>query len=99
MTELSATDLGDIRMSRTMYVFRPTCFSDGRNHGQCCDRAGIPDVCQDMCVGEYNMQTDDIRTHIACSEFTAPTLACIAEGVSKFKYIFRADETLLLDLS
>jgi hypothetical protein len=36
-----------------------------------------------MCIGEYTLQTDDVRTHISCSAFTAPTLACIAEGVSK----------------
>ena len=34
-----------------------------------------------MCVGAYTVQTDDARTHVACAAYTAPTLACIAEGV------------------
>jgi hypothetical protein len=41
-----------------------------------------------MCVGEYTVQTDDVRTHISCSAYTAPTLACIAEGISKFSITF-----------
>ena len=27
------------------------------------------------------MQTDDVRTHLSCGSFTAPTLACITEGI------------------
>ena len=42
----------------------------------------IPDVCQDMCYGEYSVHNDDARSHVACNTFTAPTLACIAEGVN-----------------
>ena len=57
--------------------------ADGRNHVPCCERNQVPDVCQDMCVGEYTMQTDDVRTHLSCGAFTAPTLACIAEGIGK----------------
>ena len=59
------------------------CMADGKNHVPCCDKAQIPDLCQDMCIGTYNVQTDDIRSHVSCSAFTAPTLACIAEGVCK----------------
>jgi hypothetical protein len=36
-----------------------------------------------MCVGEYNEHSDDARTHVSCSAYTAPTLACIAEGISE----------------
>ena len=59
------------------------CMADGRNHVPCCERNQVPDVCQDMCVGQYTMQTDDVRTHLSCGSFTAPTLACIAEGIGK----------------
>ena len=55
----------------------------GRNHVPCCERAGVPDVCQDMCLGQYTVQTDDARSHVSCSAYTAPTLVCIAEGVGK----------------
>ena len=55
----------------------------GRNHVPCCERAGVPDVCQDMCTGSYTVQTDDARSQISCAAYTAPTLVCIAEGVSK----------------
>ena len=41
-----------------------------------------------MCIGEYTVQTEDVRTHISCSAYTAPTLACIAEGVSELNKIF-----------
>lgn len=29
------------------------CMADGRNHMPCCEKKQIPDVCQDMCRGEY----------------------------------------------
>ena len=58
------------------------CMAAGRNHVPCCEQAQVPDVCQDMCVGAYTIQTDDVRTHISCAAYTAPTLACIAEGVN-----------------
>ncbi len=61
------------------------CMADGRNHVPCCEAANVPAVCQDMCVGEYSTHTDDARSHVACSPFTAPTLACIAEGIGEFK--------------
>ena len=60
-----------------------SCMADGKNHVPCCERNNVPDVCQDMCVGEYTEQTDDVRTHLSCGAFTAPTLACISEGVGK----------------
>ena len=59
------------------------CMADGRNHVPCCQKANVPDLCQDMCVGEYTTKTDALKSHISCSAYTAPTLACIAEGVSK----------------
>ena len=60
-----------------------SCMADGKNHVPCCERNNIPDICQDMGVGEYTEQTDDVRTHLSCGSFTAPTLACISEGVGK----------------
>ena len=58
-------------------------FSAGRNHIPCCQKAGVPDLCQDMCIGSYTVQTDDVRSQVSCAAYTAPTLVCIAEGVSK----------------
>ena len=34
-------------------------------------------------LGDYTFQTDDVRTHLSCGAYTAPTLACIAEGIGK----------------
>ena len=62
--------------------------SAGRNHVPCCQRAGVPDVCQDMCVGSYTVQTDDARSHVSCAAYTAATLVCIAEGVGKKIYLY-----------
>ena len=59
-------------------------FSAGRNHIPCCQKAGVPDLCQDMCIGSYTVQTDDVRSQVSCAAYTAPTLVCIAEGVSKW---------------
>ncbi|TRY80837.1 hypothetical protein TCAL_04329 [Tigriopus californicus] len=58
------------------------CMADGRNHVPCCEEARIPDICQDMCSGAYTRRSDALKTHLACSQYTAPTLACIAEGIS-----------------
>ncbi len=58
---------------------------DGKNHVPCCSKAGVPDLCQDMCEGKYTRQTGDARTHFTCSAFTAPTLMCISEGVGKLE--------------
>lgn len=54
---------------------------DGTNHVPCCVEEGVPDICQDICRGEYSIPTDDIRTHVSCSAYTEQTLACIAEGI------------------
>eukprot|EP00090_Calanus_glacialis_P031499 TRINITY_DN5209_c0_g1_i1.p1 TRINITY_DN5209_c0_g1~~TRINITY_DN5209_c0_g1_i1.p1 ORF type:complete len:1460 (-),score=250.05 TRINITY_DN5209_c0_g1_i1:454-4833(-) len=58
-----------------------SCMADGRNHMPCCLEAGIPDVCTDLCRGEYTVQTDKIKSLFSCSSYTAPTLACIAAGI------------------
>ena len=63
-------------------------FIAGRNHVPCCERVGVPDICQDMCTGAYTVQTDDARSQISCAAYTAPTLVCIAEGVSKYFFLF-----------
>ena len=62
-----------------------SCMADGRNHMPCCLEAGIPDVCTDLCRGEYTVQTDKIKSLFSCSSYTAPTLACIAAGIGKIK--------------
>ncbi|XP_049803084.1 Ig-like and fibronectin type-III domain-containing protein 1 isoform X1 [Schistocerca nitens] len=57
------------------------CMADGRNHVPCCIRQGVPDICQDVCRGEYTVITDNIKTHFSCSAYTEETLACIVDGV------------------
>ncbi|XKL66935.1 hypothetical protein PGB90_010355 [Kerria lacca] len=57
------------------------CMADGRNHVPCCIQEGVPDICQDVCRGEYTMITDNIKTHFSCSAYTEQTLACIVEGI------------------
>lgn len=57
------------------------CMADGRNHVPCCIEAGVPDICRDVCRGEYTVITDNIKTHFSCSRYTEQTLACIAQGV------------------
>ncbi|XP_065215789.1 Ig-like and fibronectin type-III domain-containing protein 1 isoform X2 [Planococcus citri] len=57
------------------------CMADGRNHVPCCVQEGVPDICQDVCRGEYTMITDNIKTHFSCSAYTEQTLACIVEGI------------------
>lgn len=59
------------------------CMADGRDHVPCCRSAGVPPVCQDLCQGEYNIQTDNIKTQFSCAAYTAPTLACIAAGIGR----------------
>lgn len=54
-----------------------------RNHVPCCIEEGVPDICQDVCRGEYTMITDNIKTHFSCSAYTEQTLACIVEGIGK----------------
>ncbi|XP_055857089.1 Ig-like and fibronectin type-III domain-containing protein 2 [Episyrphus balteatus] len=59
------------------------CMADGRNHIPCCEQKGIPDICQDMCRGEYTPFTDLLRTRVSCIQHTLPGLQCILEGVQK----------------
>jgi len=58
-----------------------SCMADGRDHMPCCTAAGIPPVCTDLCRGEYNVQTDLLKTHFSCAKHTPATLACIAAGI------------------
>ena len=62
-----------------------SCMAEGRSHLPCCCDAGVPDVCTDICVGDYNKQTDNIKSMFSCAAYTAPTLACIAMGISKYQ--------------
>lgn len=57
------------------------CMADGRNHMPCCEKKQIPDLCQDMCRGEYTPFTDLLRSRISCAVHTVPGLECILEGV------------------
>lgn len=57
------------------------CMADGRNHLPCCERQKIPDLCQDMCQGEYTAFTDFVRSRVSCVAYTMPALKCILEGV------------------
>lgn len=57
------------------------CMADGRNHMPCCEKKQIPDVCQDMCRGEYTPFTDLLRSRISCAAHTIPGLECILEGI------------------
>ncbi|XP_037031427.1 Ig-like and fibronectin type-III domain-containing protein 2 isoform X3 [Bradysia coprophila] len=59
------------------------CMADGRNHLPCCEKKKIPDLCQDMCQGEYTPFTDFIRSRVSCIAHTLPALQCILEGVQK----------------
>ncbi|GJQ83681.1 hypothetical protein Trydic_g14389 [Trypoxylus dichotomus] len=57
------------------------CMADGRNHVPCCIQERVPDICQDVCRGEYTAITNNIKTHFSCSAYTEQTLACIVEGI------------------
>ncbi|XP_050297664.1 Ig-like and fibronectin type-III domain-containing protein 1 [Anthonomus grandis grandis] len=57
------------------------CMADGRNHVPCCIHERVPDICQDVCRGEYTAITENIKTHFSCSAYTEQTLACIMEGI------------------
>lgn len=58
--------------------------ADGRDHTPCCAREGVPDLCQDVCKGQYTPITDHLRTHVSCAAHTEPALACISRGVSEY---------------
>lgn len=49
----------------------------------CCIQEGVPDICRDVCRGEYTVITDNIKTHFSCSAYTEETLACIVEGIGE----------------
>ncbi|CAB3252923.1 unnamed protein product [Arctia plantaginis] len=57
------------------------CMADGRNHVPCCVQERVPDICQDVCRGEFTPVTDNIKTHYSCSSYMEKTLACIVEGI------------------
>lgn len=62
--------------------------SDGRNHVPCCMEEKVPDICQDVCRGEYTIITDNIKTHFSCAAYTEQTLACIVEGIGNYALFF-----------
>jgi hypothetical protein len=64
-----------------------SCMADGRDHVPCCQAAGIPEVCQDLCRGEYTVQTDLLKTHFSCADHTAATLSCIAVGIGEIAFL------------
>ncbi|KAG6463259.1 hypothetical protein O3G_MSEX013776 [Manduca sexta] len=57
------------------------CMADGRNHVPCCIQERVPDICQDVCRGEFTPVTDNIKTHYSCATYMEKTLACIVEGI------------------
>ncbi|CAK1550359.1 unnamed protein product [Leptosia nina] len=57
------------------------CMADGRNHVPCCIQEKVPDICQDVCRGEFTPVTDNIKTHYSCASYMERTLACIVEGI------------------
>jgi len=58
-----------------------SCLGDGRDHLPCCVDAGIPEMCSDLCKGEFNTKTGSIKITSTCREFVQPTLSCIATGI------------------
>ncbi|XP_052873386.1 Ig-like and fibronectin type-III domain-containing protein 1 [Anopheles cruzii] len=59
------------------------CMADGRNHVPCCVEKGIPDLCQDMCRGEYTPFTDLLKSRVSCVQHTLPGLQCILDNVQR----------------
>uniref|UniRef100_A0A6B2EFR4 Putative receptor mediating netrin-dependent axon guidance n=1 Tax=Phlebotomus kandelakii TaxID=1109342 RepID=A0A6B2EFR4_9DIPT len=59
------------------------CMADGRNHMPCCEKRGVPDLCQDMCRGEYTPFTDYLKSRVSCAAHTLPALQCILLGIQK----------------
>ncbi|XP_018795157.1 PREDICTED: Ig-like and fibronectin type-III domain-containing protein 2 isoform X1 [Bactrocera latifrons] len=57
------------------------CMADGRDHVPCCVDKQIPDLCQDMCRGEYTPFTDLLKTRVSCVHHTLSGLQCILQGV------------------
>ncbi|GBP57931.1 Ig-like and fibronectin type-III domain-containing protein 2 [Eumeta japonica] len=58
------------------------CMADGRNHVPCCAQQRVPDICQDVCRGEFTPVTDNIKTHYSCATYMDATLYCIVEGIA-----------------
>lgn len=72
------------------------CMADGRNHVPCCVQKQIPDLCQDMCRGEYTPFTDFLRSRVSCVHHTLSGLQCILSGVQQIPSMpmyVSADET------
>ncbi|XP_055528945.1 Ig-like and fibronectin type-III domain-containing protein 1 [Wyeomyia smithii] len=59
------------------------CMADGRNHVPCCVGKGIPDLCQDMCRGEYTPFTDLLKSRVSCVQHTLPGLQCILDNIQR----------------
>uniref|UniRef100_A0A182T866 Fibronectin type-III domain-containing protein n=1 Tax=Anopheles maculatus TaxID=74869 RepID=A0A182T866_9DIPT len=59
------------------------CMADGRNHVPCCVEKGIPDLCQDMCRGEYTPFTDLLKSRVSCVQHTLPGLQCILDNIQR----------------
>jgi hypothetical protein len=70
-----------LELQQQKLIHYSCCDADGRNHVPCCIQEGVPDICQDVCRGEYTVITDNIKTHFSCSAYTEETLACIVEGI------------------
>ena len=71
-------------------------FADGRDHVPCCVREGVPDICQDLCRGEYTTVTDNVKTHFSCPSYIERTLSCIADGVGKKSKFVSPQHTVCL---
>ncbi|XP_023310369.1 Ig-like and fibronectin type-III domain-containing protein 1 isoform X2 [Anoplophora glabripennis] len=78
---LEGTTGQDPEQCETDFPAIVNCMADGRNHIPCCIQERVPDICQDVCRGEYTAITDNIKTHFSCSSYTEQTLACIVEGI------------------
>lgn len=65
----------------THFPYIVKCMADMRNHVPCCEKERVPDICQDLCRGEYTLQKDNIQSQFSCTAYTEVTLMCISEGV------------------
>ena len=62
-----------------------TCLADGRDHSPCCLDAGVPGLCTDLCAASANITASRVTS---CAQYTAPILACVADGVQTIpKYV------------
>ena len=57
-----------------------SCLADDKDHLPCCLEQGVPPYCRDMCRGQYNNVTDQLKTQFDCGPHLQSTLKCIAEG-------------------